>query len=135
MLTRRAGAQAAAASCNALLQRVPTLLQLGGNRSPTRRYSSGPRAHPAGMLADVSTFRGAIAGVGTTSGVRVVVGRWDLSPYGAFADAMVETRGPVIACCWRRRGEVADFVAATYVFDEVRLEPVTVDGWRFTSTC
>ena len=85
------------------------------------------------MLADVSTFRGAIAGVGTTSGVRVVVGRWDLSPYGAFADAMVETAAGHRLLLAPTQ-EVADFVAATYVFDEVRLEPVTVDGWRFTST-
>jgi len=72
-------------------------------------------------------FRGAIAGVGTTSGVRVVVGRWPESPLGGFADAMVETAD-------RRRvllaptEEVAEFVAATYTFDEVRIEPVTVTG-------
>ena len=34
-------------------------------------------------------FTGAIAGVGSTSGVRVVVGRWDESPMGAFADVML----------------------------------------------
>lgn len=84
------------------------------------------------MLADVSTFRGAIAGVGTTSGVRVVVGRWDASPYGAFADAMVETpSGHRVLVAPTQ--EVADFVAGTYVFDEVRVEPVTVDGWWFAS--
>jgi len=73
-------------------------------------------------------FRGAIAGVGTTSGVRVVVGRWDESPFGAFVDVMVETAGghrvllaPSV--------EVAELVAATYSFDEVRVDPVTVDGW------
>lgn len=84
------------------------------------------------MLAGVSTFRGAIAGVGTTSGVRVVIGRWDESPYGDFADAMVETAAghrvlvaPTV--------EVADFVSATYSFDDVRVEPVTVEGWSFTS--
>ena len=33
-------------------------------------------------------FHGAIAGIGSTSGIRIVVGRWDRSPWGAFADLM-----------------------------------------------
>lgn len=73
-------------------------------------------------------FRGAIAGVGTTSGVRVVVGRWDESPYGAFADAMVEkVDGHRVLLA--PTADVAEFVAATYSFDEVRVEPIEVDGW------
>lgn len=79
-----------------------------------------------------SRFRGAIAGIGTTSGVRVVVGRWDESPYGAFADAMVETAGGHRVLLAPSR-VVADFVASTYTFDEVRVEPVAVDGWRLRS--
>lgn len=77
-------------------------------------------------------FRGAIAGVGTTSGVRVVVGRWDESPYGAFADVMVETpSGHRVLLA--PTPEVADFVETTYSFDEVRIEPVAVDGWSVRS--
>ncbi|SDC39946.1 hypothetical protein [Nocardioides lianchengensis] len=78
-------------------------------------------------------FSGAIAGVGTTSGVRVVVGRWPTSPYGAFADAMVETAtGHRVLLAPSR--EVADFVAATYSFDEVRVEPFAVtDAWSVRS--
>ncbi|CAI9405781.1 hypothetical protein [Nocardioides sp. T2.26MG-1] len=77
-------------------------------------------------------FRGAIAGVGTTSGVRVVLGRWDRSPYGAFADAMVETAaGHRVLLA--PTTEVADFVASTYSFDEVRIEPITVDAWEVSS--
>lgn len=64
--------------------------------------------------------------------MRVVVGRWDTSPYGAFADAMVETAAGHRVLVAPSQ-EVADFVAATYSFDEVRIEPVTIDGWRFTS--
>ena len=76
----------------------------------------------------MSRFRGAIAGVGTTSGVRVVVGRWDESPYGAFADVMIETAvGHRVLLAPSQ--EVADFVASTYTFDEVRIEPITVDDW------
>jgi len=82
-------------------------------------------------------FRGHIAGVGSTSGVRVVVGHWLASPLGAFADAMVETAsGHRVLLA--PDGDVARFVAATYEFDEIRLEPFTVlsDGrtWRVRST-
>ena len=77
-------------------------------------------------------FRGAIAGIGSTSGVRVVVGRWDESPYGAFADAMVElASGHRVLLA--PRSEVADLVAATYSFDEVRMEEIATDGWTFRS--
>ena len=81
------------------------------------------------VVSTRSRFHGAIAGVGTTSGVRVVVGRWDASPYGAFADAMVETpSGHRVLLAPTE--EIAGFVAATYVFDEVRIEPIAVDGWH-----
>jgi hypothetical protein len=63
--------------------------------------------------------------VGSSSGVRVVVGWWEESPFGAFADAMVETAAGhrvLIA----PTEEVAELVATTYTFDEVRLEPLTV---------
>lgn len=81
----------------------------------------------------MTRFRGAIAGAGSTSGVRVVVGRWDESPYGAFADAMVETASGhrvLIA----PTEEIAEFVASTYEFDEVRVEPITVNDWDVSST-
>src|SRR6201999_524302 len=45
----------------------------------------GPPPRPVSRVR----FTGAIAGIGSTSGVRVVVGRWDDSPFGAFADVMV----------------------------------------------
>lgn len=70
-------------------------------------------------------FDGHIAGVGTTSGLRAVVGRWASSPMGAFADVMVETaEGHRVLLAPSQ--EVADFVATTYHFDEVRIEPVAV---------
>jgi hypothetical protein len=78
-------------------------------------------------------FRGAIAGVGTTSGVRVVVGRWSGSPLGSFADAMVEDAdGHRVLLA--PTDEVAAFVAATYTFDEVRIEPVAVSTVSTVST-
>lgn len=72
-------------------------------------------------------FRGAIAGVGSASGVRVVVGRWHDTPWGPFSDAMVATAsGHRVLLAPTER--VADFVAATYSFDEVRVEPFVTDG-------
>jgi hypothetical protein len=77
-------------------------------------------------------FRGQIAGVGSSSGIRVVVGHWTNTPLGTFADAMVESAaGHRVLLA--PRAEVAEFIEATYSFDEVRLEPfgVTVDGARW----
>lgn len=72
-------------------------------------------------------FEGDITGVGTASGHRLVIGRWRRSPFGAFTDVMHEAPGG------HRRllaptGEVADLVAATYVFDEVVVAPVVSSG-------
>lgn len=79
-----------------------------------------------------SRFRGHIAGVGSTSGVRLVVGRWETSPLGSFADVMVETAtGHRVLLA--PNDDVADFVRATYTFDEVRIEPIDADGWVLTS--
>ena len=69
-------------------------------------------------------FTGQIAGVGSASGVRVVVGHWLESPLGTFTDVMLADRNG------RRlllapNDDVADFVSATYTFDEVVTGPVT----------
>ena len=83
-----------------------------------------------------SHFRGAIAGAGTTSGVRVVVGHWPSTPLGPFSDAMVETASGHRVLLAPRL-EVADFIAATYVFDETRIEPfevaVSAGAWSVRS--
>lgn len=74
-------------------------------------------------------FTGAIAGVGSSSGVRLVVGRWDDSPLGAFADVMVEDalgHRTLLA----PSAAVADFVQETYAFDEVSICPVDVAATR-----
>lgn len=78
-------------------------------------------------------FTGRIAGVGSTSGVRIVVGRWDDGPWGSFTDVMVEdAAGHRVLLAPDER--VRDFVAATYCFDEHVIEPVSVkntaDGWE-----
>lgn len=85
------------------------------------------------MDRERSRFRGRIAGVGSASGVRVVVGRWHDTPLGPFADAMVETAAGHRVLLAPNQA-VADFIAATYTFDEIRIEAVTVDDpWRLRS--
>ncbi len=65
-------------------------------------------------------FTGAIAGLGLAEGTRLVVGRWTDSPFGPFADVMVErANGHRVLLAPSR--DVADFVAVTYTFDEVLL--------------
>ncbi|MFI0998585.1 hypothetical protein ACIP10_07790 [Streptomyces galbus] len=71
-------------------------------------------------------FDGWIAGLGFSGGTRVVLGHWPLSPLGPFSDVMVERPdGERLLLAPSRR--VADFVAATYVFDTVRIVPVEVE--------
>lgn len=70
-------------------------------------------------------FRGHIAGAGTTSGTRLVLGCWMESPFGPFADVMVE-RADRHRLLIAPTPAVADFVSATYQFDEVLVSPVSV---------
>ena len=76
-------------------------------------------------MTERARFHGRIAGLGTTSGVRVVVGWWDQSPWGVFADVMLadaEGRRVLLA----PTDEVAAFVSVTYRFDRVEVVPVAV---------
>ena len=80
----------------------------------------------------IAAFTGHIAGLGTTSGTRIVLGLWDDSPFGPVADAMVEDAGghrTLVA----PSDELAHFIASTYTFDEVLVEPVVRRGWSVRS--
>jgi hypothetical protein len=69
-------------------------------------------------------FDGHIAGLGTSSGLRAVVGVWQQSPFGAFSDVMLQQpsgRRLLLA----PTAAVADFIAATYAFDDVALVGVS----------
>ncbi|WP_431814030.1 hypothetical protein [Kocuria sp. cx-455] len=70
-------------------------------------------------------FHGHIAGAGTSGGTRLVLGCWTRTPHGPFSDVMVahpDGRRELLAPDeW-----VADFVASTYEFDDVRIAPVHV---------
>jgi hypothetical protein len=81
-------------------------------------------------------FTGAIAGVGSASGVRIVVGRWDDSPLGSFADVMLaQPDGTRVLLAPDE--EVAEFVSTTYRFHRVEIGPVSAgvtDGsWVVTA--
>ncbi|CAL9335009.1 hypothetical protein [Streptomyces sp. Tu 3180] len=70
-------------------------------------------------------FDGWIAGTGTASGTRIVLGHWQRSPFGAFSDVMLESaEGERLLLAPTQ--ETADFVSSTYVFDTVRVVPVDV---------
>ncbi|MBT2568424.1 hypothetical protein J7I84_18365 [Arthrobacter sp. ISL-85] len=70
------------------------------------------------------TFDGHIAGIGTASGLRAVVGIWQDTPFGSFADAMVQLpSGHRLLLAPTR--EVAGFISATYSFDEVKIVDVS----------
>ncbi|MEU4689004.1 hypothetical protein [Actinoplanes sp. NPDC023714] len=78
-------------------------------------------------------FDGWIAGLGTGSGTRIVVGHWPVSPFGAVSDVMVEHadgRRVLLA----PSEELGWFVADTYSFDRVETVPVEVrrDGARWS---
>ena len=75
-------------------------------------------------------FRGRIAGWGTASGTRFVVGNWHTTPLGPFAGVMVQRPGGE-RLLLAPSAEVAEFVTATYEFDAV--EPVTVTARRYAS--
>ncbi|WP_458781479.1 hypothetical protein [Arthrobacter sp. D3-16] len=65
-------------------------------------------------------FDGHIAGLGTASGLRAVVGVWQASPFGAFSDVMVQQpSGHRLLLA--PTAEVARFISDTYRFDEVRV--------------
>jgi hypothetical protein len=87
------------------------------------------------MSRRLQRFDGAIAGVGTASGTRLVVGMWPVSPFGHVTDVMVE-RPDGRRILLAPGGEVAEFIAATYRFDEVRVEPTSlrIDGDRWAVT-
>ncbi len=75
------------------------------------------------------SFTGHITGLGTTSGTRLVLGHWLTSPFGSFADVMVEEPDGIRTLVAPTR-EVGDFVASTYTFDQVVVESVEVAPGR-----
>ena len=74
-------------------------------------------------------FTGHIAGFGSVLGVRMVLGVWDQSPFGAFADVMVQTADDE-RILLAPTAQIAEFVSATYHFDRIELGPVRTQRSR-----
>jgi hypothetical protein len=70
-------------------------------------------------------FDGEIAAFGTTSGHRVVIGCWPVSPFGPVSDVMLEAPDGTRVLIAPNR-QVAHFIVSTYCFDAVQVKPVTV---------
>jgi hypothetical protein len=67
-------------------------------------------------------FTGWIAGIGTDSGYRVVIGHWPRSPYGAVTDVMIgDPAGH--RSLYAPTAHLAEFLTAAYRFDEVQVAP------------
>jgi hypothetical protein len=79
------------------------------------------------VVRNALRFQGWIAGVGTSSGTRIVLGHWPRSPFGPFADVMLE-RADGQRLLLAPAGRIADFVAAVYRFDRTLIVPVAVDA-------
>lgn len=77
------------------------------------------------MSAETEQFVGHIASLGTTSGVRIVIGMWATSPFGAFTDVMVQSAEGTRTLL-APTSAIADYVAGAYSFDIVRTVPLTV---------
>ncbi len=79
-------------------------------------------------------FDGEIAAFGTTMGHRVVVGRWPVSPFGPISDVMLEAPDGTRLLIAPRE-DVARFLASTYRFDSIEVQPVEVlrrrAGWNW----
>lgn len=98
------------------------------NRAPAPANRAPARPRVVASVAGVHRFAGHIAGLGSASGIRVVVGRWHTSPLGSFADAMVETAAGHRVLLAPDEA-VAAFVRGAYTFDEVRIEPLRTTVW------
>jgi hypothetical protein len=72
-------------------------------------------------------FTGWIAGLGTASGHRVVIGHWPRSPYGGVTDAMVEDAAGH-RTLYAPTAQLAEFLSAAYRFDDVQI--ATCRAWR-----
>lgn len=70
-------------------------------------------------------FDGVIAGLGTASGTRIVLGLWPRSPFGRLVDAMVE-HPDGMRTLLAPTPDSARFIASTYRFDEVRVVPTAL---------
>jgi hypothetical protein len=74
--------------------------------------------------ANWDQFTGWIAGFGTNSGCRIVIGHWRTSPYGAVTDAMVEDPAGR-RTLYAPTPQLGAFLAAVYSFHDVQIARCT----------
>lgn len=84
---------------------------------------SSPRSAARHRAGGLRRLDGHIAGAGTSSGVRLVLGAWLRSPWGAFADLML-ARPDGTRVLYAPSSDLAGVVADLYTFDEVTTAPV-----------
>ena len=71
-------------------------------------------------------FEGRITSSGFDSGDRIVIGMWESSPFGSFADIMwAKPDGTKILIA--PNSEIGDYIYSLYDFDEVRIEEIKVE--------
>jgi uncharacterized membrane protein len=76
-------------------------------------------------LMDV--FQGRITSCGFGSGDRIVIGDWDESPFGKFADIMwAKPDGQRVLIA--PTDEISEYVQKLYTFDEIRIEKITIES-------
>ncbi len=100
---------------------------------PPRRFAAFICRYPRGVRKQRLVFTGNIAGFGTGAGVRLVVGRWTESPFGAFTDVMVQT-GTDERILLAPNARIGEFVSSTYSFDRVEVGRVDAELSRHRLT-
>src|SRR5690625_5561989 len=114
--------------------RLSWLATSAAGRRGVGLHSGASQGTMTGMARSASSrtwrFRGRIAGWGTASGTRFVVGNWHTTPLGPFAGVMVQRPGGE-RLLLAPSAQVAEFVTATYEFDDV--EQVTETARRFAT--
>ena len=70
-------------------------------------------------------FEGRITSCGFDSGDRIVIGMWESSPFGSFADIMwAKPDGTKILIA--PNSEIGDYIFSLYDFDEVKIEEIKI---------
>ena len=71
-------------------------------------------------------FEGRITSCGFDSGDRIVIGMWESSPFGSFADIMwAKPDGTKILIA--PNNEIGNYINSLYDFDEIRIEEIKIE--------
>ena len=83
-------------------------------------------------------FEGRITSCGFDSGDRIVIGIWDESPFGSFADIMwAKPNGEKILIAPNKK--IGDYINSLYDFDEIKIDDINIEKGRkqitFNTSC